>query len=135
MTGRIVYYSSESENTHRFVGNLGLPATRIPISPKDGTPVVKEPYVLIVPTYADGDGRGAVPKGIIRFLNDPANRALIRGVIGGGNMNFGSLYCSAAKIVAEKCKVPVLYRFELSGTNEDIANVRSGLTRFWRETQ
>jgi protein involved in ribonucleotide reduction len=133
--GGLVYYSSESGNTHRFVGNLGLPATRIPISPKDGTPEVEVPYVLIVPTYADGDGRGAVPKGIIRFLNNPANRALIRGVIGGGNMNFGSLFCSGAKTVAEKCGVPLLYRFELSGTNEDVALVRSGLERFWREIQ
>nr|WP_250807620.1 class Ib ribonucleoside-diphosphate reductase assembly flavoprotein NrdI [Neorhizobium tomejilense] len=133
--GGLVYYSSESGNTHRFVRNLGLPATRIPISPKDGTPVVLEPFVLIVPTYADGEGRGAVPKGIIRFLNDPANRELIRGVIGGGNMNFGSLYCSGAKVVAEKCKVPLLYRFELSGTNEDVAKVLSGLKNFWREKQ
>jgi protein involved in ribonucleotide reduction len=29
--GNLVYFSSVSENTHRFVEKLGLPATRIPI--------------------------------------------------------------------------------------------------------
>ncbi|MCZ7861240.1 class Ib ribonucleoside-diphosphate reductase assembly flavoprotein NrdI [Agrobacterium salinitolerans] len=133
--GGLVYYSSETENTHRFVAKLGLPATRIPISPKDGTPKVDGPYVLFVPTYADGDGRGAVPKGIIRFLNDEENRKGIRGVIGGGNLNFGTMYCQGAKAVAEKCGVPLLYRFELLGTPEDVTKVKSGLDRFWRETQ
>lgn len=29
------------------------------------------PYVLICPSHADGQGRGAVAKQVIRFLNDP----------------------------------------------------------------
>ncbi len=133
--GGLVYYSSESGNTHRFVGKLGLPATRIPISPKEGTPKVDIPFVIFVPTYADGEGRGAVPKGIIRFLNDPENRKHVRGVIGGGNKNFGEHYCRGAKEVARKCQVPLLYRFELLGTDEDITAVKSGLERFWRDKQ
>ncbi|MDW9479069.1 class Ib ribonucleoside-diphosphate reductase assembly flavoprotein NrdI [Sinorhizobium meliloti] len=133
--GGLVFYSSESGNTRRFVENLGLAATRIPISPKDGHVGVDSPYILIVPTYADGEGRGAVPKGIIRFLNDPDNRKHIRGVIGAGNTNFGKMYCQGAKFVAEKCAVPLLYKFELLGTPEDVLAVRNGLKRFWRETQ
>jgi protein involved in ribonucleotide reduction len=133
--GGLVYYSSQSENTHRFVEKLGLPATRIPVSPKDGSVNVGLPYILIVPSYSDGDGRGAVPKGVIRFLNDPDNRKNIRGVIGAGNMNFGEMYCRGAKVVAEKCAVPMLYRFELLGTNEDVFAVKTGLEKFWREQQ
>ncbi len=30
--GGIVYFSSRSENTHRFVSKLGLPSTQIPVS-------------------------------------------------------------------------------------------------------
>lgn len=131
----LVYYSSESGNTRRFVEKLGLPATRIPISPKDGTPKASAPYVLFVPSYSDGQGRGAVPKGVIRFLNDEDNRGLIRGVIGAGNTNFGEMYCRGAKIVAEKCAVRTLYRFELIGTDEDVLRVRTGLDRFWRDTE
>ncbi len=89
------------------------------------------PYVLICPTYADGEGRGAVAKQVIRFLNDPARRAGLRGVIAGGNRNFGATYGRAGDVIAGKCNVPVLYRFELAGTETDVARVRAGLDKFW----
>ncbi|MCJ8139317.1 class Ib ribonucleoside-diphosphate reductase assembly flavoprotein NrdI [Falsirhodobacter halotolerans] len=122
----LVYYSSGSKNTERFVERLGRPAIRI-----QGETRVTEPYVLITPSYSDGEGRGAVAKPVIRFLNDPGNRALIRGVIGTGNLNFGEYFAWAGKIVAAKCNVPLLYTFELAGTNEDVARVSQGLDRFW----
>lgn len=122
----LVYYSSGSGNTQRFVDRLGLPATRIL-----GETRVTEPYVLITPSYSDGLGNGAVAKPVIRFLNDPANRCLLRGVIASGNRNFGEYFAHAGKIIAAKCSVPVLYRFELSGTDEDVARVRQGLETFW----
>jgi len=132
--GEIVYFSSRSENTHRFVAKLGLDARRIPIGAE--TPLhVRSPYVLIVPTYCGEDGRGgvkgAVPKQVIRFLNDAKNRENIRGVIAAGNSNFGATFGIAGDIVSQKCQVPYLYRFELLGTEEDVINVRHGLERFW----
>lgn len=129
--GLIVYYSSLSENTHRFVARLGLRSARIPISSGAETPDVREPFVLILPTYCGEDGRGAVPKQVIRFLNDADNRSLIRGVIAAGNSNFGETYGLAGNVISRKCQVPYLYRFELLGTQEDVANVRNGLERFW----
>ncbi len=127
----IVYYSSPSLNTHRFVGRLGLRAVRIPISFKEAMPPVEEPFVLICPTYADDDGSKAVPKQVIRFLNNPDHRALIQGVIGSGNRNFGEMFAVGGKIVAKKCNVPLLYRFELSGTPEDIMTVQRGVQKLW----
>ena len=47
----LVYFSSVSENTHRFVEKLGRPATRIPLH---GRIEVDEPYVLVLPTYGGG---------------------------------------------------------------------------------
>lgn len=129
--GGLVYYSSASGNTARFVTRLGLPAHRIPISPQDGMPKPELPYVLVCPTYADGEGRGAVPKQVIRFLNDPDCRGLIRGVIAAGNRNFGATYALAGRVVAQKCNVPVLYSFELAGDENDISRVRTGLEKFW----
>ena len=128
----LVYYSSRSENTARFVERLGLPAERIPISADRPFPMPLQPYVLICPTYADGEGRGAVPKQVIRFLNDPTRRGLLRGVIASGNRNFGQTYALSGDVIARKCNVPVLYRFELAGTKIDIARVRDGLATFWR---
>lgn len=130
--GGLIYFSSRSGNTARFVRALGLAADRIPIDPEDPLPAPRAPFVLITPTYADGAGRGAVPKQVIRFLNDPETRAHLRGVIASGNRNFGALFARAGDVVAQKCAVPVLYRFELAGTPTDIARVTEGLDRFWK---
>ena len=127
----LVYFSSRSGNTARFVDRLGLPASRIPIAPDAPMPKPRAPFVLITPSYSDGAGRGAVHKQVIRFLNDPDTRHHLRGVIGAGNRNFGAMFALAADVVARKCGVPVLYRFELAGTDTDIARVTEGLERFW----
>ena len=127
----IVYYSSPSGNTHRFVERLGIANARIPMSMKESLPVMTEPYVLISPCYGNDDGSNAVPKQVIRFLNDEQNRSMIQGVIGAGNRNFGDRFAYAADIIAKKCKVPLLYKFELSGTPIDIENVKQGMKKLW----
>lgn len=128
----LVYFSSASGNTHRFVQKLGMAAQRIPLRPTDPFLHVTEPYVLVLPTYGGGTEGGAVPRQVVKFLNDEDNRALIRGVIAAGNTNFGEAYCIAGDIVAAKCRVPYLYAFELMGTTEDVTRVREGLGRFWQ---
>ena len=134
---RVVYFSSVSENTHRFVQKLGLPAIRIPLK---GAIEVDEPYVLILPTYGGGRANGPdpeagayVPKQVIAFLNNEHNRSLLRGVIAAGNTNFGAEFCYAGDVVSRKCGVPFLYRFELMGTVEDVEAVRAGLNDFWKD--
>lgn len=136
----LVYFSSTSENTHRFVRKLDLPATRIPLHDRDGTFEVDDPYVLIVPTYGGGThivGRssGHVPKPVVKFLNNAHNRSLLRAVIAAGNTNFGESYCYAGDVISQKCQVPYLYRFELMGTVEDVERVRDGLDDFWKGSQ
>ncbi|MFB9952212.1 class Ib ribonucleoside-diphosphate reductase assembly flavoprotein NrdI [Rhizobium puerariae] len=129
--GDIVYFSSRSENTRRFVERLDMPALRLPMDGSAIPPSVRQPYVLIVPTYGGGGTKGAVPKPVIHFLNDAGNRNLLRGVIAAGNTNFGAAFALAGDIISARCAVPFLYRFELLGTVEDVANVRHGLERFW----
>jgi len=134
--GGLVYFSSVSENTHRFVQKLGLDATRIPLR---GRIQVHEPYVLVLPTYGGGratpdiNAGGYVPRQVIAFLNDQHNRSLLRGVIAAGNTNFGAEFCYAGDVVSRKCGVPYLYRFELMGTEDDVAAVRAGLADFWKD--
>ncbi|WP_396926978.1 class Ib ribonucleoside-diphosphate reductase assembly flavoprotein NrdI [Mycolicibacterium sp.] len=134
---RLVYFSSVSENTHRFVQKLGVPAIRIPLHERIE---VHQPYVLLLPTYGRGrgdsptlDAKGYVPKQVIRFLNNPHNRSHIRAVVGAGNTQFGAEYCFAARLVSHKCKVRLLYRFEMMGTAEDVEAVRAELTKFWKD--
>jgi len=127
-----VYFSSTSENTHRFVGKLGFRSARIPLRPKEAPLTVDEEYILLVPTYGGGSVKGAVPKQVIKFLNDSHNRSLCRGVISSGNTNFGEAYCLAGDIIASKLNVPLLYRYELLGTPTDVVRVQEGLEDFWQ---
>lgn len=119
----LVYFSNVSENTHRFVQKLDRPAQRIPVRAGDPSLEVSSPYVLVLPTYGGGRDGGAVPKQVVRFLNDERNRSLIRGVVATGNTNFGSAYCLAGEIVSRKCQVPLLYRVEILGTPDDVEHV------------
>lgn len=133
MSSALIYFSSASDNTHRFVEKLQISTTRLPLRPSDEPVKADRPYVLVTPTYGGGEGAGAVPKQVIKFLNNPHNRALIRGVIATGNTNFGSGYCLAGDVIAQKCRTQVLYRLELMGTPEDVERVRQGLEQFWNQ--
>lgn len=128
----VVYFSSVTENTRRFVDKLGFPSARIPLHRSDEPLIVNEPYILITPTYGGGvtmTGKNSkpVPKQVIHFLNNEHNRSFIRAVAAGGNTNFGTDYGLAGEVISAKCKVPYVYRFELMGTDEDVRVLRGGL--------
>lgn len=108
----------------RFVEKLGVGGKRIPLYATEEPLVATEPFILITPTYGGGVDKGAVPKQVIKFLNNPLNRELLKGVISTGNTNFGTAYCLAGDIISAKCKVPHLYRLEILGTSEDVTNVK-----------
>lgn len=129
----LVYFSSVTGNTKRFVEKLGFRNSRIHLLPRDEFLYVHEPYVLIVPTYGGGNLKGAVPKQVIKFLNVKENRDLCRGVISGGNTNFGQAYGLAGDVIARKLGVPHMYRFELLGTSQDVSKVQEGLREFWQK--
>ena len=135
MQPRLIYFSSISGNTHRFMQKLDLPSLQIPLYAKDEAVHATAPYVLVTPTYGGGNGDGAVPKQVISFLNDERNRSLIRGVISAGNTNFGQAYCKAGDIISRKCQVPHLYKFEVFGTPDDVTAVHEGLEAFWTSPQ
>ncbi len=129
----VVYFSSVSENTKRFVDKLGVKTVRIPLKTEDAAEFVhSQDSVLVVPTYGGGNEGGTVPKQVIKFLNNPENRKHIKAVIAGGNTNLGDHFCRAGDVVAEKLGVPVLYRFEITGTPEDVNEVKERLARLWQ---
>lgn len=129
----LVFFSSTSENTARFIEKLDVPALRLPLKTSDaGLVRIDEDYVLVTPTYGAGS-KGFVPKQVVAFLNQEHNRSRCRGVIGSGNLNFLDDYCMAADIISSKLQVPVLYRFELAGTQQDILKTQEGLAQFWQK--
>ena len=124
----IVYFSNYSGNTKRFVEKLDEQhAIRIPIDRGAGPITVDQPYILMVPTYGGGSSRAAIPRQVRAFLNVKENRALLRGVVGFGNTNFGEHFCKAADIISAKTGVPVIARVEVFGTNEDVIKVKERL--------
>ena len=130
---RIVFFSSATGNTLRFVTKLGFPAERIPLTRTEKPLLVDYDFVLIIPTYGGGNHRGAVPKQVIQFLNVKENRDHCLGVISSGNTNFGTAYCLAGEIISHKLHVPNMYRFELLGTPQDVTIVQEGLEEFWQK--
>jgi protein involved in ribonucleotide reduction len=121
----IVYFSNYSGNTKRFVERLNGTNNRIPIDTnKSGDLVVNSEYVLFVPTYGGGSEKSAIPRQVRRFLNNPINRDLLRGVVGFGNTNFGDNFCKAAELISRKTGVPIIARVEIFGTPEDLNKVK-----------
>jgi len=129
----LVYYSSESLNTHRFVGKLNFEVYRIPQTPKHPLPQINRPYILVCPTFAGDDGRGAVPKQVIKFLNDIKNREFLLAVIASGNRNFGKYFGLAGDVISQKCNVPCLFKFELMGTPAEVEKVKDGVNKVWQQ--
>ena len=134
MSIAIVYFSNYSGNTKRFVERLNTHAVRIPIKPGDARDLLMDrEYVLVVPTYGGGAESPAIPKSVKVFLNNPANRDLLRGVIGTGNTNFGEHYCKAAHIISSKTGVPLIAKVEIFGTDDDLEKVKTRLEILYGE--
>lgn len=125
----IVYFSSKSNNTFKFVQKLDFDNSRI------GFDEIQKnrDFILITPTYAGGldDYKGAVPKEVIAFLNIKENREHCKAVISSGNTNFGTTYCIAGPIISRKLNIPLLYQFELIGTMYDVQKVTELVNEFW----
>lgn len=104
-----VYYASLTGNVRRFIKKCGIDA--IPIGDVKET---QEEFVLITYTF----GFGAVPKEVVAWLN--ANYHNLRGVAVSGNRNWGTYFGMAGDTIATTYNVPLLHKFELAGTDEDV---------------
>ena len=119
----IVYWSSNSGGTRRVAEALATDT--VELSDYDGI----IPYVLMCPTYDQPRG-GFTPKPVQQFLEEHA--ASMVGVLGLGNRNFGEKYCQAAYDISKQFNVPVLWRIEIMGSQEDLAIVDSGMAQHWQ---
>lgn len=104
---KIVYYSLVG-NVRRFLAKTGLPAQSI------GDYNMYEPFVLVCNTL----GFGEVPEPVARFL--VRNGRNLVGVASSGNRNWGENFGKAADTIGKMFNVPVLLKFELSGTDDDV---------------
>lgn len=130
----IVFFSTKSSNTKRFVERLNLPYIQIPLNTNEiDDIIIDRDFVLITPTYGGGYLKGSVPKQVIKFLNSSHNRNHLKGVISTGNRNFGSAFCLAGKIISEKCSVPNIASVELFGTKEQAEQVKKDILNLFKK--
>lgn len=131
----IVFFSNYSGNTKRFVEKISDSAIQIPIAWDAESPLILEQdFVLFVPTYGGGSESHSVPRQVVKFLNIEQNRQHIAGIVGLGNTNFGDHYCRAAEIIAIKTGAPILYRVEITGTQEDVLEVKKRMETLCQNT-
>ncbi|SDD13679.1 protein involved in ribonucleotide reduction [Marinilactibacillus psychrotolerans] len=92
------------------------------ITPTDPFIAVDEPYIVITPTYE---------KEVTEILNDfietENNQSFLKGVAGGGNINFGQLFVFTAKDLARDYNVPLLHSFEFQGSEVDVKKLKKAV--------
>lgn len=105
----LVVYDSKTGNVQRFVDKLDMKVVKI-----SKNLVIDEPYVLVTFTT----GFGEIPDTTLKFIQN--NYTYLQGVASSGNMNWGMSYAKAADLISQLYKVPVIMKFELSGTKKDV---------------
>ncbi len=114
----LVIFDSKTNNVKRFSEKLKRdhPELEIVRLTDNGIPVPGKPFHLI--TYTTGIGE--VPATTLSFLEKYHDRLL--SVTVSGNRNWGPRFGLAGDIISEMYRVPLLMKFELSGTHNDVNN-------------
>lgn len=104
-----IYYASLTGNVRRFIAKTGLAAEEI-----TAETIADKPFILVTYTIGFGD----VPDIVTTFLRDNAKYLL--GVAVSGNRVWGDNYGMAGDLISRTHLVPLILKFELSGTNADV---------------
>ncbi|WP_334074810.1 MULTISPECIES: class Ib ribonucleoside-diphosphate reductase assembly flavoprotein NrdI [Paenibacillus] len=114
----LIAYDSKTGNVKRFISKLKLPAVQI-----EDQMTINEPYVLI--TYTTGFGQ--IPNKVSSFLQHNADHLV--GVAASGNRNWGEKFAKSADLISDLYHVPILSKFELSGTSTDVERFKQEVNR------
>ncbi|WP_232697355.1 class Ib ribonucleoside-diphosphate reductase assembly flavoprotein NrdI [Brevibacillus daliensis] len=109
----LIAFDSKTGNVKRFVQKLGMQSVQI-----NSALQLQQPYILV--TYTTGFGQ--VPPTTQEFLQN--NKDWMHGVVASGNKNWGTKYGLAGDQIAETYQVPLLHKFELSGTKRDVETIK-----------
>lgn len=112
----LIVYDSKTGNVKRFVGKLNMPAV-----PLDSDLTIDEPFVLV--TYTTGFGQA--PEKTLAFLK--RNHRAMVGVSASGNRNWGEGFARSADRISDLYNVPILSKFELAGTTNDVERFMRGV--------
>ncbi|MCY7919041.1 class Ib ribonucleoside-diphosphate reductase assembly flavoprotein NrdI [Bacillus vallismortis] len=112
----IITYESKTGNVRRFVKALQHKLDIETIEITDDT-IINQEFIHITYTI----GFGEVPERTLNFINKNKNK--IRGVAVSGNKVWGDNYGLAGDKLSTKFHIPLLLKFELSGTKHDLQKI------------
>ena len=111
-----VYYDSKTGNVQRFIDKIKKEKPEWSFVKIRGDMEKSEKGHLVTFTTNFGE----IPDTTEKFLENENNRKYIKSVSSSGNMNWGTLFGKATDNIEEKYGIPVLMKFELSGTHVQV---------------
>ncbi len=111
---KLVYFS-KTGNIKRFIKNLNQPYYK----QIEGHSNLQLNSDIILLTYTTGYGQ--IPPEVQAFCE--LHRNHIKYVIASGNRNWGPLFANSGNLIADQYGAKLLYKFELSGTNNDLDKI------------
>lgn len=111
-----VYYDSKTGNVQRFIDKIKKERPEWSFVKISSDMEISENGHLVTFTTNFGE----IPDTTENFLGNENNRKYIKSVSSSGNMNWGTLFGKAADKIEETYGIPVLMKFELSGTRVQV---------------
>ena len=111
-----VYYDSKTGNVQRFIDKIKKERPEWSFVKISRDMEISENGHLVTFTTNFGE----IPSTTEKFLENENNRKYIKSVSSSGNMNWGTLFGKAADKIKEIYVIPVLMKFELSGTHVQV---------------
>ena len=111
-----VYYDSKTGNVQRFIDKIKKEKPEWSFVKISGDMEILENGHLVTFTTNFGE----IPDTTEKFLGNENNRKYIKSVSSSGNMNWGTLFGKAADKIEQTYGIPVLMKFELSGTHVQV---------------
>ena len=105
----LVAYDSMTGNVKRFIHKLNMPAVQI------GEDLVIDEDFIFNYVY---NRFWQCTRTCFRILE--RNNEKLKGVSASGNRNWGDMFGASADKISAKYEVPIVSKFELSGTNNDV---------------
>lgn len=116
---KIVYFTLTGQ-TRKFAKKLNMDL--LELNPANPFVQVNEPFIIVTPTYDT-----EVTDLWDDFLQTSQNAQYLKGIAGGGNINFAELFVFTAKDLARDYKVPLLHQFEFQGNDDDVAKLKKAV--------
>ena len=111
-----VYYDSKTGNVQRFIDKIKKERPEWEFVKITYDMEISEKGHLVTFTTNFGE----TPSTTEKFLQNENNSKLLKSVSSSGNRNWGQFFALAADKIQEKYGIPVLMKFELSGTHVQV---------------